>query len=198
MTSGEQDERSEKRKGEVTRLLERIRQGDRDAENALYPVVYAELHRIATRLFRRERKDNTLQPTALVNEAYIRLVEQHTLQNRGHFLAVAARLMRRILLDHARRQLAEMRGARHGHISLDEGIYVATAGPQYVIDLEFALADLEKQSPRAAKVVELKFYGGLTVDEIAEHLGSSSRTVDRDLEQAMRRLRLALAQVVKA
>lgn len=167
--------------GEVTRLLLAMRNGEPDAETKLIPLVYDKLRRLAASYLRRERRDHTLQATALVHEAYLRLVDQHApWQSRAHFFGVAAHLMRRVLVDYARAHNAEMRGGGCEKISLDEGLRLSAAESPQFLDLDAALARFEAHDGRRARVVELLFFGGLTVAETADVLGLARRTVDRD------------------
>jgi RNA polymerase sigma-70 factor (ECF subfamily) len=166
--------------GEVTRLLLAWRQGDRDALERLIPLVYGELHRMAERYLRRERPGHTLQPTAIVNEAYLRLIGRQGVdwQDRAHFFAVAAQSMRRILVEHARRRDAKKRGRDGARYLLDT---VAMTEPRAVdlIALDDALAKLAGLDAELGRVVELRFFGGLTEEETAEVLSVSSRTIKR-------------------
>ena len=168
--------------GGVTELLVELRAGNPDAEAKLIPLVYEQLHRLAGHYMRHERPEHTLQPTALVNEAYLRLVAQRKVEweNRAHFIGVAARLMRQILVEHARAHQAEKRGALVQKISLDEDLEFSPEGPKELVALDDALERLHKLSPRQSRVVELRFFGGLSVEETAEVLGTSLRTVKRD------------------
>jgi len=168
--------------GEITQLLLRARHGDRDAESALVPLVYDELRRQARRYMRNERPDHTLQATALVHEAYLKLIEQTeiTWQNRAHFFGVAAQLMRRILVDHARAKLARKRGGSQQKISLDGAIAFSPAQSEQFLAINEALDRLSQLDPRQGRVVELKFFVGLSDEEAAEVLGVSTRTVKRD------------------
>jgi RNA polymerase sigma-70 factor (ECF subfamily) len=169
---------------DMTELLRRFAQGDKEAEAELLPQVYRELHRIARGCLRGERPDHSLQATALVNEVYLRLSAQQEFnwKDRAHFFAVAARMMRRILVDYARRRRA---GKRDGAvISLDEGLVISAEQCGLVADLDTALQRLESLHSRQAKVVELRFFSGLNEDEIAEALGVSVRTVKRDWRMA--------------
>ncbi len=163
----------------ITELLERWSEGDGDALPPLGEAVERELHEIAERLMRRERVDHTLQPTALVNEAYIRLVAQDRMQwqNRAQFFAVAARIMRRILVDHARRVQALRRGGTSRTISLD-GVEIAD-GDIDVLMLDDSLRRLAEMDEQQGSLVELKFFGGLTNEETADVLGVSARTIKR-------------------
>lgn len=170
---------------EVTTLLQRWSNGDQLALEELTPIVYEELRRLARRYMRGERANLTLQTTALVNEAYLRLVDLKRMRfnDRAHFFAVSARLMRRILVDHARRRNLK-RGAGVEHISLDE---VASFGPDRdaaLVLLDDAMAALARFDPRKAQVVELRFFGGLSVEETAEVLKISTITVMRDWSTA--------------
>jgi RNA polymerase sigma factor (TIGR02999 family) len=160
--------------GEVTRLLGELGRGDRDAVNQLLPLVYDELHRLARSYFRRERGEHTLQPTALVHEAYIRLVDQ-----RGHFLAVAATQMRRILLDYARKHHAARRGGAGQKVLLEDTMAIAHQKPVDIIALDAALHKLTALDADQSQVVELRFFGGLSVEETAEVMGNSPATVKR-------------------
>jgi RNA polymerase sigma factor (TIGR02999 family) len=171
--------------GEVTRLLERWREGDPDVLENMIPLVYGQLHRIAEGYMRREREDHTLQPTALVNEVYMRLLSQRkvTWHDRGHFYTFAARIMRNILKDHARAHLAERRGGP-GAIRLplsDELAWVGTSSAE-ILDLNRALDRLEKLDPRKAHLIELRFFLALTLEETAEVLSISLSTAERDLK----------------
>lgn len=168
--------------GEVTELLQRFARGDKKAEADLLLHVYRELRAIAKRHLRAERQGHTLQPTALVHEAYVRLVGKTDIewQNRSHFFSVASQTMRRILVDYARERKAEKRGGgRHG-IALEDALSVSPEHCDLVEDLDAALERLEKVSPRQAKVVELRFFGGLNEEEIAAIVEVSVRTVKRD------------------
>jgi RNA polymerase sigma factor (TIGR02999 family) len=167
----------------VTQLLVRYQAGDRDALGRLFPVVYDELRRIAAGYMKRENPGHTLQATALVNEAYFRLVDQKSVewQNRAHFFGVAAQIMRRILCDHARARRADKRGGNAPRLALDEALGLAGAGgTPDLADLDEALQKLAALSERQAKVVEMRFFAGLSVEEAAEALGSSPATVKRD------------------
>lgn len=167
---------------QVTQLLGRWRSGDREALDALVPLVYDELKRIAQRYLRNERHGHTLQSTALVHEAYVRLTNQQLpqWQNRAHFFAVAAQLMRQILVDHARAHRADKRGGGACKLTMEE----AEQSPQKVdvdvIALDDALKTLSELDVQQGKVVELKFFGGLSIEETAEVLGVSASTVKRD------------------
>jgi RNA polymerase sigma factor (TIGR02999 family) len=170
------------RAGDVTQLLVAVRGGDREAESKLYHAVYAELHRIAARYMRRERPNHTLQPTALIHEAYVDLIDQHEKdwQNRAHFYGVAASVMRRILVDHARSHQTAKRGGGEQKLSLDDALPLASEQSDEVLAIDEALARLARFDLRQSKVVELRFFGGFTEEEIAQVLGVSSRTVKRE------------------
>ena len=167
--------------GEVTRLLGDLRSG-KDVGAELFTLVYDELRRIAAAYLRRERPDHTLQPTALVHEAYLRLVDQseQNWQNRAHFLGIGAHLMRQILVDHARKRRAEKRGGGEQPVTLDDLALPGFKQPEEILAIDQALARLEQLDERQSKIVELRFFGGLTEKEIAECLGVSDRTVKRE------------------
>jgi len=170
---------------EVTELLLDWRRGDAAALDQLIPMVYDDLRRVAARQLRGERTDHTLQPTALVHEAYGRLVGADiTWTDRAHFFAIAARTMRRVLVDHARAHDREKRGGGAVRVTLDENLAVDAGRPEDVLALDAALEQLAEVDPRKAEVVQLHFFGGLTYDQIAEALGISPATVDRDLRMA--------------
>lgn len=172
----------ENNQGDVTLLLERVRGGDKDAEEHLIATVYQELRRIAHAHMRRERAGHTLQTTALVNEAYMKLVGQKgaRFQNRSHFFAVAAQVMRRILVDYARSRLAEKRGAGRDVLPLDEALVFSPQKSSELVALDDALKRLEEEDTRVSRVIELRFFGGLSVEETAEVLAVSPRTVKRE------------------
>jgi len=170
------------RSGEITRLLLAWSDGDSAALGRLTPLIQAELHRLAQRCMARESPGHTLQATALVNEAYLKLIDQRRARwhNRAHFFAVSAQLMRRILVDHARRRRFQKRGGSAVRVSLDEAGTVAAETSADIVDLDDALEALTRIDPRQARVVELRFFGGLSVEETAEFLGISPKTVQRD------------------
>ena len=173
--------------GEVTGLLLAWNAGDAGAFERLLPLVYGELRRLASLHFRRERSGHTLQPTAVVHEAYMRLVDQTrvTWKNRGHFFAVASQAMRRILIDHARGRDAQRRGGREERVTLDVG--VASFEPADGIDLlalDEALDRLKALDAGQARIIELRFFGGLTIEEAAEVLETSPSSVKRDFRSA--------------
>ena len=167
---------------DVTRLLAELRNGNPEAENQLVPLVYRHLHRLAASYMRGERSDHTLQTTALVNEAYLRLVSQKQTEwkDRAHFFGIAARLMRQILVEHARSRQAMKRGGSFERILLDEGREFSCKKAGDLLQLNDALEALGNLDRQQADVVELRFFGGLTVEETAEALGISPRTVKRD------------------
>ena len=170
----------------VTQLLEQWSHGDDAALTELTPLVYEELRRIAHHFMEGQRSDHTLQTTALVNEAYLRLADQTNprWQNRAHFFAVAARAMRQILVSYARSQQAQKRGGGALKVELDEAALVSPAESQEIVDLHEALVRLATLDSRKAQVVELKYFGGLNYDEMAEVLKISRVTVRRDWEFA--------------
>jgi len=171
--------------GEVTRLLGELDRGDKDAANHILPLVYDELHRLARSYFRRERGEHTLQPTALVHEAYIRLVDQRApLESRGHFMALAATQMRRILLDYARKHQAARRGAGGQKVLLEDTMAISHQKPVDVLALDAALLKLNALDADQSRVVELRFFGGLSVEETAEAMGVSPATVKRGWSSA--------------
>jgi RNA polymerase sigma factor (TIGR02999 family) len=170
---------------EVTELLQKWSLGDRDALEQLTPVIYGELHRIARRYMNRERDGHTLQTTALVNEAYMRLIDWKTAkwENRAHFFGVSAQLMRRILVDFARKRPRDKEGDVR-LVELDEAFTVTVEKDADLVALDEALDELAKFDERKAKIVELKFFGGLNVDETAEVLGIAPITVMREWTKA--------------
>lgn len=173
-------------RGEVTLLLHDWRCGDMGALERLMPLVYQELHRLAHRYMAHERADNPLQTTALLNEAYLRLVDLKRVQwkDRVHFFAVSARMMRRVLVEIARSRRSQKRGGDLRRVGLDEGSIPCRMRDSELIALDDALHALAAIDPREANVVELRFFGGLTVEETAEVLGISDKTVMRDWELA--------------
>jgi len=175
-------------KGPITILLQQVAAGDRSASERLADEVYAELRRIARRLMAHERRDHTLQPTALVHEAWLRMQnERADWQGRTHGLALGAQAMRRLLIDHGRHQKREKRGGGARPVELDELIKAGTTGAVPVEDLltlEAALARLEAVDARAAQIVVLRFYSGMSNPEVAEYLGLSLRTVEGDWTHA--------------
>lgn len=167
---------------DVTLLLRRWSGGDRDALDELIRVVYPEMQRIALRYLQRERTDHTLQSTALVHEAYLRLVGRQETQwsNRAHFFAVASRVIRGILVDYTRTRRAQKRGAGAAQIAVDESIAGEVPREVDLLDLDRALHALQELDPQQSQIVELRFFGGLSNEEVAEVLGISVSTVKRD------------------
>ncbi|HEY1272157.1 MAG TPA: sigma-70 family RNA polymerase sigma factor [Terriglobales bacterium] len=166
----------------VTKLLLRWREGDRQALEKLVPLVYDELRRLARHRLRQERSDHTLQSTALVHEAYMRLAGQSPpqWQNRAHFFAIAARVMRQVLVEHARARLAAKRGSGACTLALDESIALPKAVNLDVIALDRALNELSEQDDQQSRIVELRFFSGLTIEDTSEVLGISPATVKRE------------------
>lgn len=179
-------------RGSVTRLLQEWTGGDRAARDRLIAVVYDELRRIAQRYMRKEPAGHTLQPTALVNEAYLRLIDQDTpWQNRAHFFAIAAQVMRRILVDRARARDSAKRGGKHGRTTLSDVAEIDHRGVD-LLALDQALTALAELDPRQSSVVELRFFGGLTIRETAEVLGVSHTIIEREWSLARAWLRREL------
>jgi len=179
---------------DVTTLLQAWSAGNRDALDEMLPAVYAELHRLARAHLRGERVDHTLQATALVNEAYLRLVDQTRVQwqNRAHFFGTAAQMMRRILVDHTRGRRSAKRGGDAIRVELDEALAVAETRDVDLLALDAALERLEALDPRQASLVVQRFFGGLTLEEAAESLGVSLATAKRDWATAKLWLRREL------
>ena len=171
---------------EITQLLAEWSDGNQTALNKLYPLVYDELHRMANRYMKRERQDHTLQTTALIHEAYVRLVDQKNVHwaNRAHFFAISAQIMRRILIDHARGHAYAKRGGGAQKVSLDETAIVASGPASNMLLLDEALNRLAEMDPRRGQVVELRYFGGLNNEEIADVLKISENTVTRDWNMA--------------
>ncbi|HEY6802218.1 MAG TPA: sigma-70 family RNA polymerase sigma factor [Pyrinomonadaceae bacterium] len=179
----------------VTQLLVDWSKGDQAALERLMPLVYSELRRLATNYLRRERQGHTLQPTALVNEAYLKLVDQRNAkwQNRAQFFGISAQLMRRILVDHARQhQAAKRGGTEQKRISITSAEGLAKQSDVDLLALNEALDDLTKLDPQQGRIVELKFFGGLSIEETAEVLGIGHATVERDWKMARAWLRRQL------
>ena len=168
--------------GDVTQLLQAWCVGRQDALDQLLPVIYGELRRLAASYLRRERGDHTLQATALVHEAFLKLVDQRDVrwQNRAHFFGIAAQMMRRILVDHARAHAASKRGAGERPLTLDEALIVCPSSDIDILALDEALVRLAAVDPQQSRVVELRFFGGLTIAETAEVLHISVATVGRE------------------
>jgi RNA polymerase sigma factor (TIGR02999 family) len=167
--------------GEITQLLDQLSHGNRAAEDKLVPLVYKGLRQLAARFMRAERQDHTLQPTALVHEAYLKLIEQRKVSwhSREHFYRIAARLMRRVLVDHARETKAAKRNGGC-KIPLEPSFIYVDEQPHDLLAIDEVLGRLAQLDPRQAEVVELRFFGGRSEEEIAEILGISARTVKRD------------------
>ena len=170
----------------ITELLAEWSDGNQSALDALYPLVYDELHRLARRYMSRERKGHTLQTTALINEAYVRLVDQRNVHwaNRSHFFAISAQIMRRILIDHARRHAYAKRGGGAQQVSLEEVAAITPNQSRELLRLDEALKSLAEMDPRRSQVVELRYFGGLNNEEIAGVLNVSENTVTRDWNMA--------------
>jgi RNA polymerase sigma factor (TIGR02999 family) len=186
-------------RSDLTALLSGASSGDQDALSALFAIVYDELRQVAAAALRRERPEHTLQPTALVHETFLRLADDSAIwwENRSHFLAIASKVMRRILVEHARGRNAQKRGSGEVKRSLDE---IDVPMPSVPIDLDLvmldeALARLAQLDPRQARIVELRFFGGLTVEETASVIGSSPRTVKRDWQVARAWLRREMSRL---
>lgn len=175
----------------ITGLLAEMRGGDAKAADALFERVYAELRRLAGAYLRKERQDHTLQPTALVHEAYLKLIgsDNKNWQDRRHFFNVAAQIMRNILVDHARKHQAEKRGGEGRKISLDEAVEYYRQRDINLIDLDQALTELAELDPNQSRIVELKFFAGLKIDEVAGLLDVSEATVNRQWHKAKMWLR---------
>jgi len=171
---------------DVTALLNKLAAGDQDAAAQLIPLVYEELRHLAARRLRQERPDHTLQATALVHEVYVKLSAQKDAkwQNRAQFFGVASQVMRRILVDYARGQQRIRRGGKQQKVSLDDVVLVSPDRTEEVLGVHESLSRLEKLDARQARVVELRYFGGLTVEEIAEAVGVSTKTVMRELNVA--------------
>ncbi len=179
----------------LTELLLQMR-GQKEAAAKLFPLVYGELRRIAAGMMRRERFGHTLQPTAVVHEAYMRIMggKHSTLQNRAHFFALAARAMRQVLVDHARRKLAARRGGEVGpHIEFDENLAITAEQSEEVLAIHEALERLQELDSRQAQVVEMHYFAGNAVEEIATAVGIGERTVKRELQVARLFLKKQLA-----
>lgn len=170
----------------VTQLLLEWGDGDKEALNKLIPLVHAELRRMAARQMRRERPGHTLQTTALVDEVYLKLIDQKNVrwQNRAHFFSIAARLMRRILVDHARKRASAKRGGAFQKISLDDATILQQERVGDLVALDAALSRLAEFDAQKSRIVEMKFFGGLNTEEIAEVEQVSSRTVEREWRKA--------------
>ncbi len=167
--------------GEVTELLRAMSAGDAGAAETLLPLVYNELHRLAKSYMRRERAEHTLQATALINEAYLRLAQQEVdWQGRDHFIGLAANVMQRVLVDYARAHKAEIRGGGLQRVEMHDDLAISPDRLDEVILMDDALQQLAKSNPRQAHVVELRYFGGLSIEEIGGLLGIAPRSVKRD------------------
>jgi len=171
---------------QFTQMLRRAQSGNREALDALLPVVYGELRRVAANQLASERADHTLQPTALVHEAYLRLIDQHSVnwQNRAHFFSIAAQMMRRILVNYAVQRAAQKRGLGAARLTLEEAVSFSDEKDFDLISLDEALKQLAEYDKTQARIVELRFFGGLTLLETAEVLGISDSTVKREWNMA--------------
>lgn len=171
---------------EITTLLKAWEKGDKEALDKLIPLVMSELRRLAKGYLRKEKSGHLLQTTALVNELYLKLVDQKNAnwQNRSHFFAISATCMRQILIDYARSQLREKRGGKIGHLPLDEIQIITPEKSAELLALDEALKKLEKQDKRKSQIVEMRYFGGCTIEETAEILNVSVRTVERDWQMA--------------
>lgn len=178
----------------ITLLLEQIAGGDKSAVDSLLPLVYQELRKLAQHQLKGERPNHTLNATGLVHEAYLKLIDQREVawQNRAHFMAIAAQAMRRILIDYARRRIADKRGGNVALVTYDEELHSREARAEEIVALDIALEQLKRRSARQAQIVEYQFFGGLTHEEIAEVLGVSIPTVRRDWRMAKAWLTVAL------
>ncbi len=181
---------------EVTALLVAAADGDEKAHERLLPIVYDELRRRATSMMRRESSGHTLQATALVHEAYVRLVKQDRTdwQGRTHFFALASQMMRRVLVDHARGRMRAKRGDGKAHVELDEGAVLSPERDADVLALDEALDRLAEVDEQQAKIVVMRFFGGLTVDEVAQALGMSKRAVEAEWTMVKAWLRRELSE----
>lgn len=180
--------------GEVTELLRSVQKGDQEAVERLAPLVYEEMRRLARMVFRKERPGHTLQPTVLANEVFMKLVDQTQAnwQSRAHFLAIASRAMRRVLVDYSRAHQAEKRGGGNAKVPLEENLVYSEEKSPEILLLDRALDKLAELDPRQARIVELRFFGGLTGEEIAEAVGVSTATVTRELRIAQAWLHRAM------
>lgn len=180
---------------DLTQLLLACGKGDKEALDRLVPVVYDELRKLAGGQMRRERSDHTLQTSALINEAYLRLIENPvSWQNRAHFFGIAARLMRQILVDHARARQSSKRGGSQQRLALSQAFDAGTDTATDVIALNDALMSLAMIDPQQSRIVELRFFGGLTIEETASVIGVSHTTVEKDWNMARAWLRRQMAK----
>lgn len=180
---------------DITRILKRASEGDENAVNALLPHIYDELRALAAAQLRQERREHTLQPTALVHEAYLRLIKQEDVvwKNRTHFFAVATQAIRRILVDHARERKREKRGGGRQRVEMREDLVSQTAGVD-LLALDDALNALASLNQRQTRIVEMRFFGGMQFKEIAAFLGVSTRTIEGDWQMARAWLRRRLRE----
>lgn len=183
---------------QITELLLRVRAGDSSASDELMPVVYAELHRIARRHLSKERQDHTLQPTALVNEVYLRMFRGSNPQfsDRAHFMAIASRIMRSILVDYARARASAKRGGHGQRIAFDTDLAMPVTYSDALVsllDLDLAIEALERENPSPAQVIEMRYFGGMTAEETAEVVGRSVNIVQHELRFAHAWLRRRLS-----
>jgi RNA polymerase sigma-70 factor (ECF subfamily) len=172
---------------DLTQMLIKLTEGNTEVVNEILPVIYDELRSLAGNYLRRERENHTLQPTALVHEAYLKLIDQKNVQwqNRAHFFGIAANIMRRILVDHARKHTAEKRGGAGENLPLEDELLIVSEGKSAeLLALDEALENLAKIDPQKSKIVELRYFGGLSVEETAEVLGVSEITVKRHWRMA--------------
>ncbi|HXQ74111.1 MAG TPA: ECF-type sigma factor [Pyrinomonadaceae bacterium] len=179
---------------DITRILERWSSGEEDALEELVPLVYKELRKLAASYLRHERHERTLQPTALINEVFVRLIDQSEIrwQSRAHFFGIAARLMRRILVDRVRVRQAAKRGGVHYSLSLSKADRIAGKSNVDLLALNLALHKLDELDPQQSQIVELRFFGGLTIEESAEVLSVSHATIERQWKMARAWLRVEL------
>jgi RNA polymerase sigma-70 factor, ECF subfamily len=182
---------------EITQLLAKASEGDKSSENQLLSLVYEELRRLAASYMRRERADHTLQPSALVNEAYLKMIGSDSLswESRGQFYAAAARTMRNILIDYARGHTASKRGGIQQRVELHEGIAFVEGQAEEILAIDEALEKLKSLDPRQSEIVELRYFAGLSVEETAAALGISERTVKRDWSVARAWLQAELSGI---
>ena len=181
---------------DITQLLVDWSEGNKEALDKLVPLVYEELRRLARHYMRREHEGHTLQTSALVNEAYLKLIDQKDVRwrNRAHFFAISAQLMRRILIDHARRHHYQKRGGGAYKLSLDEAALGVEDRASELVALDDALKELAKFDPRKSQIVEMRFFGGMGAEEVAEALGCSLRTVEREWRKSKAWLRRAVSE----
>lgn len=172
--------------GDITQLLQAFRQGDRGAMDAIFPMLYDELRLTAHRQLRRRQRGQTLDTTALVHDAFLKMVDQKSAdwKDRQHFMAVSATAMRHILVDYARRRTAQKRGGDEQRVTFDEALLEGQSKALEILALDEALEALGKLNQRLSQLVELRFFAGMSVEEVAEHLGVSDRTVKRDWRKA--------------